>query len=81
MTEFVKERGAIKDPVDLRVGAPPNGASLRHDEHRDVPFAKEKIKGGGVLAHNRVEILLLPPNNLRISCGPSWQRPHKPSLP
>jgi hypothetical protein len=54
VTDFVEERGAIQDPVDLRLGPPPDGASLRHDEHRDVPFTKKEIKSVGVLAHHRV---------------------------
>src|SRR3989304_8172637 len=41
VTNLVEERGTIQDAVYVQDCATANGASLRHGEHRDFPFAKE----------------------------------------
>jgi len=57
MTNLVEERGTIQDAVYVQDCATANGASLRHGEHRDFPFAKEEIKCVSVPAnHHRLRV-------------------------
>jgi hypothetical protein len=51
MTNLVEERGAIQDAVHVQSCATADGASLRHGEHRDFPFAEEEIKCVSVPTH------------------------------